>query len=76
MAENEWYGQINLDRYCDLVPKKEWRFSVTGTDVNGRRNKPVNTSNFAHAKGQNFYNGTFWGVWPNGQRTLLWEIWN
>ena len=50
-------------------------YHITGLDFRGRRFKIV-TAHAMHAQGFNIYNGSIWGVLPNGKRRLLCRVYN
>ncbi len=51
------------------------RYEITGVDRYGKRFK-LTTSNVIHAQGINLWNGSKWGVLPNGKRKLLVRVYN
>lgn len=51
-------------------------YEVTGVLVNGRRFKPIVTTNMRHAFGINLYRGSVWERLPDGRRKLLRRVWN
>ena len=46
-------------------------YVITGTDVRGKRFKPIHTSNIAYAMAHNVYKGTLWSIGTDGRRTRL-----
>lgn len=50
-------------------------YEVTGVTVNGQRFKLV-YKRLVDASMINLYRGSVWERQPNGQRKLLWRVWN
>lgn len=47
------------------------QYVITGILPDGRRFKPIHTTNYAYARGHNIWNGTLWEVTPDGSRHKL-----
>lgn len=50
-------------------------YVITGVDTNGKRFKPIRTTNRMHAYGINLHRGSLWMV-VNGHRRLIRRVWN
>lgn len=59
-----------------IALKQFTNFCVTGTLYNDRRFKPIVYSEFYWANGINLYNGSVWGVKPDGKRVLLKRVYD
>ncbi len=49
------------------------QYKVTGVTVDGKRFRPIMTTNYMHAMGINLWRGTVWVRWTEGER-VFWKI--
>lgn len=50
-------------------------YVITGVDVNGKRFKPIRTTNWDHARMINLYRGTVW-LRRDGKRYAIKKVYN
>jgi len=61
-------NEIDLSPYVAFV--------ATGTDREGKRNKPYRSKQYLMVRGQNWWTKSVWGILPSGKRKLLYRVVN